>query len=103
MARSNRSTPSAPQAENLTNDQVDPPATDQEVAADLNFRQAQTALELALSQLQASDLDVEAMADLYRRAGIYADRCERLLVQVEQEVMQWDPDSPSVAPQAFTP
>jgi len=103
MARSNRSTPSAPEAETPTNAQVDPPATDQEVAADLNFRQAQAALELALSQLQASDLDVEAMADLYRRAEIYADRCESLLVQVEQEVMQWDPDSPSLPPQTFTP
>ena len=99
MARSNRSTPSASQAETPTDSQTN----DQEVAADLNFRQAQAALELALSQLQASDLDVETMADLYRRAELYADRCESLLLQVEQEVMQWDPDSPALAPQAFTP
>jgi len=99
MARSNRSTPSASQAETPTDSQTN----DQEVAADLNFRQAQAALELALSQLQASDLDVETMADLYRRAELYADRCESLLLQVEQEVMQWDPDSPSLAPQTFTP
>lgn len=61
---------------------------------DLSFRQAQAALELTLAHLQASDLDVEALADLYRRAQGYADRCEALLQQVEQEVMQWEPSQP---------
>jgi exodeoxyribonuclease VII small subunit len=65
---------------------------------DLSFRQAQAALELALAQLQSSDLDVETMAGLYRRAEGYADRCEALLQQVEQEVLQWDPADPSGAP-----
>ena len=43
-----------------------------DVARDLSFREAQTALELCLAQLQDQDLDVEAMADLYRRALAYA-------------------------------
>lgn len=67
-------------------------------AAELSFRQAQTALELALAELQTSDLDVEAMASLYQRAQAYADRCEALLTQVEQEVMQWDPQLPDQPP-----
>jgi exodeoxyribonuclease VII small subunit len=70
---------------------------------DLNFRQARTALELTLAELQASDLDVEAMAALYRRAQRYADRCEAVLTQVEQDVMQWDPQDPSVDPSPLLP
>ena len=70
---------------------------------DLNFRQAQTALDLTLSELQSSELDVEAMADLYRRALRYADRCEAVLEQVEQEVMQWNPQEPADEPEPFAP
>ena len=53
---------------------------------DLNFREAQTALELCLAQLQANDLDVEVMATLHRRAQAYAQHCVQLLEKVEQEV-----------------
>jgi len=70
---------------------------------DLNFRQAQTALDLTLSELQSSELDVEAMAHLYRRALRYADRCEAVLEQVEQEVMQWNPQEPANEPEPFAP
>lgn len=70
---------------------------------DLNFRQARTALELTLAELQASDLDVETMAALYRRAQRYADRCEAVLTQVEQDVMQWDPQDPSADPSPLPP
>lgn len=72
----------------------EPADSAEEIAADLSFRQAQAALELALAQLQDTDLDVELMADLHRRALAYADRCEALLQRVEQEVMQWDPARP---------
>lgn len=74
-----------------------------EVAAQLSFRQAQTALELCLSQLQAPDLDVEAMAGLYRRARRYADRCEQLLGEVEQEILMWDPQQPEQPPSPYKP
>ena len=76
------------------------PAT---VAKDLSFRESQTALELCLAQLQDEELDVESMADLYRRALAYAERCESVLQQVEQEVMQWDPSQPDLAPTPYTP
>jgi exodeoxyribonuclease VII small subunit len=69
-----------------------------EIACSLSFREAQTALELCLAQLQSSDLDVEHMAGLYRRAESYAARCEQLLDLVEQDVMQWDPEVVSAAP-----
>jgi exodeoxyribonuclease VII small subunit len=71
---------------------------DQDPATAMSFKEAQTALDLVLAQLQASDLDVEQMADLYRRATSYADRCEQVLLQVEQEVMQWDPQQPEQTP-----
>jgi exodeoxyribonuclease VII small subunit len=70
---------------------------------DLSFHQARTALELILAELQSGDLEVEAMADLYRRAQRYADRCEAVLRDVEQEVRRWDPQTPEVAPELFTP
>ncbi|MBW4530124.1 MAG: exodeoxyribonuclease VII small subunit [Aphanothece saxicola GSE-SYN-MK-01-06B] len=73
------------------------------VAGDLSFRESQTALELCLAQLQDEELDVESMADLYRRALAYADRCESVLQQVEQQVMQWDPTQPELAPTPYAP
>ena len=69
-----------------------------DISGELSFREAQTALELSLAQLQSPELDVEEMAGLYRRASRYADRCEALLRLVEQEVMQWDPEQPQEPP-----
>ncbi|WP_216915097.1 MULTISPECIES: exodeoxyribonuclease VII small subunit [unclassified Synechococcus] len=74
-----------------------------DVAQDLSFREAQTALELCLAQLQDQDLDVESMAGLYRRALAYAERCEAVLARVEQQVMQWDPGQPDLAPTPYAP
>jgi exodeoxyribonuclease VII small subunit len=70
---------------------------------DLNFREAQTALELCLAQLQASDLEVEAMATLHRRAQAYANHCVQLLEKVEQEVQIWDPERPEQPAQPYQP
>lgn len=64
-----------------------------DVAA-LSFQEARTALELAMAQLQSDGLEVEEMAGLYRRAEAYADRCEAVLRQVEQDVIEWDADHP---------
>ncbi len=59
--------------------------------AGLSYHQARTAMDLAIAQLQADDLEVEQMADLYRRALACAERCEQVLAAVEQEVIQLDP------------
>jgi exodeoxyribonuclease VII small subunit len=73
-------------------------------AEDLSYNQAHAALELVLAELQANDLDVEAMAGLYRRGQAYAQRCEAILDQVEQEVLIWDglhdPEAPARPPDA---
>jgi len=63
--------------------------------AQLSFQEARTAMELSLGQLQAADLEVEAMAGHYRRALTYLERCEAVLAQVGQEVIEWDQDSPA--------
>jgi exodeoxyribonuclease VII small subunit len=55
----------------------------------LSYRDAQTALELTLAELQSSELEVEEMAGLYRRADAYANRCELVLESVQQEVIEW--------------
>lgn len=88
----------AAQAEN------DPGAAAAATAASLSYREAHTALELILAELQSPDLDVEQMAAHYRRAQAYAQRCEEILGQVEQEVLLWDPSGePSTPPSAYTP
>lgn len=63
--------------------------------AGLSFQEARTALELAMAQLQSETLEVEEMAGLYRRAEAYAARCEAVLRQVEQDVIEWDADNTS--------
>lgn len=73
------------------------------VAADLSYSEARTALDLSLAELQASDLDVEAMSGLYRRAEAYAARCEELLSQVEQDVALWSSDNPDAPPTLYAP
>ena len=55
----------------------------------LSYQDARTALELAMAQLQSTDLEVEQMASLYRRAEAYANRCEAVLAEVQQEVIEW--------------
>lgn len=56
----------------------------------LSFNEARTALELVMAQLQSSNLEVEQMADLYRRAEAYAERCQSILESVEQRVIEWE-------------
>jgi exodeoxyribonuclease VII small subunit len=68
------------------------------VGADLSYNEAHTALQLALSALQATDLDVEAMTGLYRQARADLDRCEAVLAHVEQEVMLWQEGDIAVVP-----
>jgi exodeoxyribonuclease VII small subunit len=73
------------------------------IGEDLSYSEAQTALELALAQLQATDLPVESMGELYLRARSYAQRCEQLLTQVEQSIALWDPDQPDATPKPLEP
>jgi exodeoxyribonuclease VII small subunit len=69
----------------------------------LTYREAQAALEQSLVELQADDLDVERMTEVYQRACAYADRCDTLLQTVEAQVLLWDPDQPACPPQPQTP
>ena len=70
----------------------------QNVGGDLSYNEVHTALQLALSALQATDLDVEEMTGLYRQARAYLDRCEAVLAHVEQEVMMWQEGEIAVVP-----
>jgi exodeoxyribonuclease VII small subunit len=71
--------------------------------AGLSYHQARTAMDLAIAQLQADDLEVEQMVDLYRRALAYAERCEQVLAAVEQEVIQLDPETLTPVSSPHTP
>lgn len=74
-----------------------------EPAEELSYSEAYAALELALAQLQDSDLPVEAMASLYQRAQGYAQRCEQVLTQVQQTIELWDPEDPETPPIPYEP
>ena len=74
-----------------------------EIAADLSYNEARTALELTLAELQSADLDVETMAGLYQRAQGYANRCQTVLDAVEQQVMLWDSTDPKAKPEPYQP
>ena len=76
---------------------------DNGVAADLNYNEARTALELTLAELQSANLDVETMAELYQRAQGYANRCQTVLDAVEQQVMLWDSSDPKAKPEPYQP
>jgi exodeoxyribonuclease VII small subunit len=76
---------------------------DNGVAADLNYNEARTALELTLAELQSANLDVETMAGLYQRAQGYANRCQTVLDAVEQQVMLWDSSDPKAKPEPYQP
>ena len=96
--KTNRSPESEPKG--LQPDQEEPSDQEREWRADvaqLSFQEARTALELSLGQLQAADLEVEAMAGHYRRALTYLERCEAVLEQVEQEVIEWDQANPTTS------
>lgn len=81
---------------------IDPdPSESAALAAELSYSEAQTALELALAQLQSSDLAVEEMTALYERARAYAQRCEQVLQQVEQTIELWDPQNPEATPRVY--
>ncbi len=83
-----------------------PPSTTEvpdSIAQDMNYQQARTALELVLAELQTSDLEVEQMADLYRRGLAYLERCEAILERVEQEVLVWQPTQPDQQPEPIPP
>jgi exodeoxyribonuclease VII small subunit len=102
--RSDSAEASGPTTSDAAETEANPEAVNEEnLAADLNFREAQMALEISLAELQAPDLDVEEMAGLYERARHYADRCEALLQRVEQEVMQWNPEQPLNSPRPYEP
>lgn len=102
MARNRRQdSPPSPDPEPAA---VDERTSGEAGATDLSFNEARAALELVLAELQASDLDVEAMAGLYQRGRLYAQRCEAILAAVEQEVLIWDDlANPESAPVRYDP
>ena len=90
MPRSTRPNPKPGQPKPTSSLTASEQLTREEETGDLSYQQARTALELVLAQLQASDLDVETMASLYRQGQSYAKRCDTILEQVEQEILMWD-------------
>ena len=71
----------------------DPKATWQNDAETLNYEEALQALDLLLAKLQDESLPLSELQSSHQRAGIFLRRCERLLSQTEQNVLQLDPET----------
>ena len=71
----------------------DPKATWQNDAETLNYEEALQALDLLLAKLQDESLPLSELQSSHQRAEIYLSRCERLLSETEQTVLQLDPET----------
>lgn len=57
----------------------------------LNYEEALQALDLLLARLQDEALPLSELQSSHQRAAIYLNRCEQLLSETEQNVLQLDP------------
>jgi exodeoxyribonuclease VII small subunit len=64
----------------------------------LSYEEALKAADLLLNQLQNDSIPLAELQQTYQRGQIYLDRCERLLEEVEQTVLQLDPKTMTTAP-----
>ena len=71
----------------------DPQATWRKEAEALNYEEALQALDLLLARLQDESLQLSELQSSYQRAEIYLNRCEQLLSETEQNVLQLDPET----------
>ena len=74
-------------------DENDPIAIWQKDAEALNYEEALQALDLLLAKLQDESLPLSELQSSHQRAEIFLSRCERLLSETEQNVLQLDPET----------
>ena len=71
----------------------DPQAAWRQEAEALDYEEALQALDLLLAKLQDESLPLSELQSSHQRAEIYLSRCERLLSETEQTVLQLDPET----------
>ena len=71
----------------------DPKETWQNDAETLNYEEALQALDLLLAKLQDESLPLSELQSSHQRAEIFLSRCEQLLSETEQNVLQLDPET----------
>ena len=67
-------------------------------AQTLTYEEALQAADLLLNQLQNESTPLAELQQTYQRGQIYLERCEALLQEVEQSVLQLDPDTMTTSP-----
>ena len=67
-------------------------------AQTLTYEEALQAADLLLNQLQDESTPLAELQQTYQRGQIYLERCEALLQEVEQSVLQLDPDTMTTSP-----
>ena len=71
----------------------DPLADWRRDAEALNYEEALQALDLLLARLQDEALPLSELQSSHQRAEIYLSRCEQLLSETEQTILQLDPNT----------
>ncbi len=59
----------------------------------LTYEESVKALDQLLTELQDDNVSVENIHKIYLKGKVYLERCEILLNQVEQQVIELDPDN----------
>ena len=58
----------------------------------LSYKESISSLDEILDLLQNESVDVEELENYYLRASLYLEHCEKLLKNVEQEVIKIEPE-----------
>ena len=67
-------------------------------AESLSYEEALQAADLLLHQLQSDTIALAELQQTHQRAQIYLERCDALLANVEQSVLELDPDAMTTSP-----
>lgn len=64
----------------------------EKVISSLTYGDSLDCLDSILEKLQKDDIPLEQLEEYYREAKIYLDHCEKLLNQIEQNILKINPE-----------
>ena len=64
----------------------------EKVISSLTYGDSLDCLDSILEKLQKDDIPLEQLEEYYREANLYLDHCNKLLSQVEQNILKINPE-----------
>ncbi len=64
----------------------------EKVISSLNYGESLDCLDSILDKLQKDDIPLEKLEEYYSEAKLYLDHCDKLLKQVEQNILKINPE-----------